>query len=90
MTFGSVKNKMNGWVKEAKSNGRAIIKGGKATKGRPLAKGKFWEVHTMTTKLPGVTLSDMEMYEKLSEKKRAMEDKHQKHKRDEAQGRADR
>ena len=42
MSFESAKNKANGWVKEAKSNGRAIIEGGKAMKGRrPSAKGKF-------------------------------------------------
>ena len=81
---------MNGWVKEAKSNGRAIIEGAIAMKGRPLAKGKFWEVRTMTTKPTGVMLVNMEMYEELSEKKRATEDKHRKRKKDEAQGRADR
>jgi hypothetical protein len=65
-----MQKKTNGWLKEAKSNGKAIIKGGKAMKGRPLAKGKFWELRTMTTKPPGATLVDMVMYEELSEKMR--------------------
>jgi hypothetical protein len=53
------------------SNGRVIIEGTKAFRGRPLSKGMFWELHTSTTKPPGVTLVDMEMNEELSKKKHA-------------------
>jgi hypothetical protein len=67
-----------------KSNGRAIIEGANAGKGRPSAKGKFWELRTTATKPPCVTLVDMVMYEELSEKKRAQNDKYKKRKSDEA------
>ena len=78
MTFETVQRHSGGWVKEAKSNGRAIIAGkaarrrAKEGKGRPSAKGKFWELHTTATKPPGVTLVDMVMYEELTEKKLEM------------------
>ncbi len=73
-----------------KSNGRVIIEGANAGKGRPSAKGKFWELRTTATKPPGVMLVDMVMYEELSEKMRARNDTYKKRKSDEAQGRADR
>ena len=44
-----------------KSNGRVIIEGANAWKGRPSAKGKFWELRTTATKPPGVTLVNMVM-----------------------------
>jgi hypothetical protein len=52
-----------------KINGSIIIKGSGGYRGRPLAKGKFWEIHTTTTtttKPPGVSLVDMVMYEEIS------------------------
>ena len=54
---------------------RAIIEGKGANKGRPSAKGKFWELRTTTTKPPGVTLVDIVLYEELSENNRARDDK---------------
>ena len=68
-----------------KSNGRTIIEGANAGKGRPLAKGKFWELRTTATIPPGVMLVDMMMYEELSEKTRARNDTYHKRKSDEAQ-----
>ena len=73
-----------------KSNGKAIIEGTRGYNGRPSAKGKFWELPTMATKPPGVTLVDMVMNEELSEKTRAKKNTYHKRKSDEAQGRADR
>ena len=90
MSFDNAKKKTNGWVKEAKSNGRVIIEGANARKGRPSAKGKFWELRIMATKPPDVTLVDMVMFKELSKKKRARDDKYHKRKRDEAQGRTHR
>ena len=81
MTYGSARRKTNGWIKQAKSNGKAIIEGGQATKGRPSAKGKLWELRTMTTKPPGVTLVDMVKYEELSEKICAQDNKSKKKRR---------
>ena len=89
MSFETSRRHSGGWVKEAKSNKRAIIEGANARNGRPSAKGKFWELRTKTTKPPGVTLVDMVLYEELSEKNRARGDKQKKRKRGEAQGRAD-
>ncbi len=89
MSFDTARKFLGGWVKEAKSNRRAIIEGLNANKGRPSAKGKFWELRTTATKPPGVTLVDMVMYKELSEKSRARHDRCYKRKKDEAQGRAD-
>jgi hypothetical protein len=89
MSCGTAQRHSGGWVKKAKSNGRAIIQGADAGKGRPSAKGKFWALRKATTAPPGVTLVDMVMYEELSKKKRARDLTHQKRKRDKAQGRAD-
>jgi hypothetical protein len=38
--------------------------------GKPLAKGKFWELSTAATKPPGVTLVDGEMYKEITEPRR--------------------
>ena len=84
MKFATARIKTVGWLSEVKSNGRAIIEGANAGKGRPSAKGKFWELRTTATKPPGVTLVDMVMYEELSEKKRARNDKYKNRKSDEA------
>jgi hypothetical protein len=90
MTFDNARKNTNVWVKEAKSNGRVIIEGTRASKGRPSAKGKFWELRIMATKPPDVTLVDMVIYKELSAKSCARNDRYYKRKRDEAQGRADR
>ena len=88
MTCSSAANHSVGWLSEVKSNGRVIIEGVKAFKGRPSAKGKFWELRTTATKPPDVTLVDMVMSKVLSEKSRAGGDRFHKRKRDEAQGRS--
>jgi hypothetical protein len=90
MSFANTKRYAKGWVKEAKSNGRVIIEGANAWKGRPSAKGKLWELRIMATKPPDVTLVDMVMFKELSKKKRARDDEYLKRKRDEAQGRTHR
>ena len=90
MSFDNARKNTNVRVKEAKSNGRVIIEGTRASKGRPSAKGKFWELRIMATKPPDVTLVDMVIYKELSAKSRARNDRYYKRKRDEAQGRADR
>jgi hypothetical protein len=77
-------------ISEVKSNGRAIIEGAKASKGRPSAKGKFWELRTKATKPPGVTLVDMVIYKELMEKSNARQYSFHKRKKDKEQGRADR
>ena len=90
MACSSAGKYLSEWLSEVKSNGRVIIEGANAWKGRPSAKGKFWELRTTATKPPGVTLVNMVMCEELSEKTRARNDTYQKRKSDEAQGRADR
>jgi hypothetical protein len=90
MSFYTARKNTNGWVKEAKSNGRVIIEGANARKGRPSAKGKFWELRILATKPPDVTLVDMVMYKELSEESRAKQDRYVKRKKDEEQGKADR
>jgi hypothetical protein len=62
MTYATAQSNSGGWVKEGKSNRRVITEGAKARKVRPLAKGKFRELHTVTTRPPGVMLVDMEVY----------------------------
>jgi hypothetical protein len=52
MTFDTARKVLGGWVKEAKSNGRAIIEGKGANKRRPSAKGKFWGAPLLRTALP--------------------------------------
>ena len=69
---------------------RVIIEGANARKGRPSAKGKFWELRILATKPPDVTLVDMVMYKELSEESRAKQDRYVKRKKDEEQGKADR
>jgi hypothetical protein len=73
MSFTSAIRYSLGWVKEAKKNGRVIIEGKRGYNGKPSAKGKIWELRTMTTIPPGVMLVDMEMNEKFQGKKRARE-----------------
>ena len=90
MSFKNAQIKTGGWLSEMKSNGRVIIEGANAGKGRPSAKGKFWELRTTATKPPGVMLVDMVMYEELTEKNHAGDDTYRKRKKDEEQGRADR
>ena len=55
MSFEFTRSDFSGWLMEAKSNGRVIIEGTGGYRGRPLAKGKFWEPHTSKTKPPGAT-----------------------------------
>ena len=90
MLFVTARKKTRGCLSEVKSNGRVIIEGANAWKGRPSAKGKFWELRTTATKPPGVTLVNMVMYKELLEKLRVKQDRYVKRKKDEAQGRANR
>ena len=90
MACSSAGKYLGGWLSEVKSNGRAIIEGTRGFNGRPSAKGKFWELRTKATKPPGVPLVDMVIYKELLVKSRARNDRYYKHKRDKAQGRADR
>jgi hypothetical protein len=90
MAWRTAERYSSGWLSEVKSNGSVIIEGSKASKGRPSAKGKFWELCTTATKPPGVTLVDMVMYRESTEKSRERTDKYYKRKRDEEQGKANR
>jgi hypothetical protein len=76
MSFETAITHFGGWVMEANSNGRVIIEGTRAYGGRASAKGKFWELHTSTTKPTGVKLVDMEMYEEFTKHSRARDVKH--------------
>jgi hypothetical protein len=78
------------WLSEVESNGRVIIEGANAWKGRPSAKGKFWELRTTATKPPGVTLVDMVIYKELMEKVYKHQFSYHKRKKDKERGRADR
>jgi hypothetical protein len=60
------------------------------SKGRPSAKGKFWELRTTATKPPGVTLVDMVIYKELIEKSYARHNSYRKRKKDEEQGKTNR
>jgi len=90
MACKSAANHLSGWLSEVKSNGRVIIEGAQASKGRPSAKGKFWELRTTATKPPGVTLVDMVIYKELIEKSYARHNSYRKRKKDEEQGKTNR
>jgi hypothetical protein len=85
MTFDTAVHDFGGWAKEAKSNGRVIIEGKRASEDRASAKGKFWELRASTTKLTGVKQVDMEMYEEFTKNSRAtsLKRQSQRRKRDE-------
>jgi hypothetical protein len=90
MACSSAGKYLSGWLSEVKSNGRVIIEGANTSKGRPSAKGKFWELRTTATKPPGVTLVDMVIYKELMEKSHERTYIYCKRKRDEEQGKANR
>jgi hypothetical protein len=90
MAYISAERHFGGWLSEVKINGRVIIEGANAWKGRPSEKGKFWELRTTATNPPGVTLVNMVMYKELTEKSRARNDRYYKRKKDKEQGKANR
>ena len=82
MACSSAGKYLSEWLSEVKSNGRVIIEGTRASKGRPSAKGKFWELHTTATKPPGVRLVDMVIYKELMEKSYARQYSSHKRRKD--------